>query len=339
LELYDFPIQVGEQWQILCMSTTSGEFTIQGLYEQSLNGSQFIDETVQCTQKEQMTVPAGSYECYQITRSETMAWYSTDVGNLVKSIVDQSDENMTVQVTIALQSFTRVNQPITITEDISPAVTFPGSSVVLSGQVFTTTSGDPIQNGVVSIEIPCIGESYSTTTDSDGLYSTTIIAPTMIDNTPCEGETGSGGVIVQCSSGGHSGYRVQTFTTLLNIQPDAPSVDGETNGNVGVAYSYTVVTTDPDGDDVRFFIDWGDTTNSSWIGPYGSGESVTISHTYTKKGTYTIKAKARDAHNAESTWGTLQVTMPTSLFLYSVHLRFFERLSFMFHLLYQLLEH
>jgi hypothetical protein len=43
LELYDFPLNVGEEWQILGVTTTTGAFTIEGLYEQSLNGSQYVD--------------------------------------------------------------------------------------------------------------------------------------------------------------------------------------------------------------------------------------------------------------------------------------------------------
>jgi hypothetical protein len=158
----------------------------------------------------------------------------------------------------------------------------------------------------------------------------------MIDDTPCDGETGSGGVIVHCESGSLSGYRVQTFTTLLNTPPETPSIDGETNGKVGVSYSYTVVSVDPEGDDVSYFIDWGDTTNSSWVGPSSSGETVTISHTFTEKGTYIIKGKARDVYNVESDWGSLQVTMPKSFF-YDIHLRVLERFSYLFQLLQNLL--
>jgi len=42
----------------------------------------------------------------------------------------------------------------------------PGVSVVISGQAIITGSGQSVQNGVVSIEIPTIGDSWSTTTDS-----------------------------------------------------------------------------------------------------------------------------------------------------------------------------
>jgi hypothetical protein len=335
LELYDFPFNIGEQWQIVCMNTVSGAFTIQGLYDQSLNGSQFIDETIQCTQKQQINVPAGTYECYKIVRSDTMVWYSTDVGNMVKSTVDQSNENTTLNVVISLQSFSHTAQPITISEDISPAVTIPGTSVLISGQAIATESGEPIQNGVISIEIPSTGDSWSTTTDSGGYYSKTIVAPTMIDDTPSGNETGSGGVIVQCISGSLSGYRVQTLTTFQNTPPNTPSVQGQTDGKVGVSYSYTFVAEDPESDDVFYYVDWGDATNSSWVGPYPSDENVTLSHTFTEKGTYTIKVKARDVHYAESDWGTLQVSMPT-LLTSPILMKFLQWFPIIFNLLHHL---
>jgi hypothetical protein len=338
LELYDFPINVGEQWQLLCINTISGSFTVSGLYNQSFNEGGLISETAQCTQKEQVSVPAGAYECYKIGRTDTNTWYSTDVGNTVKSIIDESDENSTIEVTITLESFNRAAQPITISEDISPAVVFPGTSVIISGQALTTGSADPVQNGAITIEIPSTGDSWSTTTDSDGYYSKTIIAPTINDDTACIGETGSGGVIVQCVNGSLSGYRIQTLTALLNTPPDTPSIDGETKGKVDVSYSYTVVTTDSEMNEVMYYVDWGDSTNSSWVGPYSSGESITISHTFTEKGTYTIKVKARDSFLAESGWGTLQVTMPKS-FSYPNLLRFLERFPFLFQLVQSLLEH
>jgi len=312
LEVYDFPLNIGEQWQLVCMNTISGLFTIEGLYDQSLNGSQIIDDTVQCTQKEQISVPAGTVDCYKIGRSSTQSWYSTDIGNMVKSTIDQSGENTTLQIVIILQSFSHANQPITVSEDIFPSMTTPGASVVLSGQAILTSSGDPVQNGDISIEIPSAGDSWITTTNSAGQYSITIVAPTMSDDTPSGRETGSGGVVVQCSSGRLSGYRVQTLTTLQDNPPAAPSIKGQTEGKPKVSYSYTVVTEDPESDKVFYYIDWGDGTNSSWLGPYLSNENVTLNHIFAEKGSYTIKAQARDIYHAISGWGTLQVTMPTA---------------------------
>lgn len=95
--------------------------------------------------------------------------------------------------------------------------------------------------------------------------------------------------------------------------PDAPSITGETNGEVGTEYEYTFCSEDPDGHDVYYYIDWGDDSPAEeWIGPYPSGATISVDHIFTSKGTYTISAKAKDTHNAESDWGSLKVTMPKS---------------------------
>jgi hypothetical protein len=190
LEVYDFPLQPGEQWQLSGITTVTGSFTIEGMYDQPIDGSQWIDETIECTQLEQISVPAGSFECYEIGRQTTLSWFSTDVGNMVKTTIDQNNENMSLQLVSSLQSYSHANQPITISEEISPSVVAPGASVVISGQAIFTSSDDPVQNGVISIEIPSAGASWSTTTNSAGQYSKTIVAPAMSDDTPSGRETG-----------------------------------------------------------------------------------------------------------------------------------------------------
>jgi hypothetical protein len=311
LEVYDFPFNVGEQWQLSGVTTVAGSFTIQGVFDQSFDENQFIDETVECIQLEQISVPAGSYECYKIGRESSLSWFSTDVGNMVKTTIDQSGENMTMQLVMTLQSFTHVNQPITVSEEISPAVGAPGVSVVVSGQAISTGSGEPVQNGAISINIPSTGESYSTTTNSAGYYSRTIEALTILDDTPSGREAGSDGIIVKCTSNGLFGYRVQTFTTIQDTAPATPSIQGPTEGKPKVEYSYYIMTVDPEGDEIFYYVDWGDSTNLSWFGPFASDENVSLSHTFTKKGSYTIRVQARDSYYAVSDWGTLQVTMPT----------------------------
>jgi hypothetical protein len=306
------------------------------MYDQSFDGGQWIDETVECIQKNQISVPAGTFECYEIGRSDAAGWFSTDVGNVVKSTIDQNTENMTLQIALSLQSFSHAAQPITISEEITPAVVAPGASVVISGQANITGSGQPVQSGVVTIEIPATGDSWTTTTDSSGQYSKTIVAPTMSDDTPSGRETGSGGVIVQCSSGGLSGYRVQTLVTMQDTPPATPSIQGQTDGEVGVAYSYTVVAHDSEDDGVFYYVDWGDATNSSWVGPYPSDENVTLSHTFAKKGLYTVKVKAMDVFHAESAWGTLEVNMPASISFHPFF-HFLERFPHVFPILRYLL--
>ena len=95
-----------------------------------------------------------------------------------------------------------------------------------------------------------------------------------------------------------------------NQPPNNPTINGPTNGKVETTYEYTFSATDVDEDKVYYYIEWGDDAVEEWIGPYDPGEEVTISHTWAEQGTYTIRAKAKDAYNNESDWGTLSVSMP-----------------------------
>ena len=73
-------------------------------------------------------------------------------------------------------------------------------------------------------------------------------------------------------------------------------------------YEYNFTSNDPDNDDVFFYVDWGDGTFEDWIGPYFSGETITINHTWPAKTMiYQIKAKAKDTYGSESDWGTFLV--------------------------------
>ena len=142
-----------------------------------------------------------------------------------------------------------------------------------------------------------------------------------------------------------SGYHIYSIPALFNISlpPIPPIITGPPKGKVGVATEYNFTTTDPDGDEVYYFIDWGDQTNSS-IGPYPSGEFVTQSHTWIKKGTYMIKVKAKDSNGAESNWSDpLTITMPKNsalipyFALIQMLKQFFERFPYVFPILRHLM--
>ena len=116
-----------------------------------------------------------------------------------------------------------------------------------------------------------------------------------------------------------------------NNPPETPTINGPTKGKAGVEYDYIITTTDPDGDNVYYCIDWGDGSGEVCIGPYASGEEVTASHTWTEDGTYTIKVKARDIYDAESEYATLKVSIPRSKFYVNILFqRFFERFEYLF---------
>ena len=92
-------------------------------------------------------------------------------------------------------------------------------------------------------------------------------------------------------------------------KPSKPS--GPSRGVPETTYDYSSATTDPQGDNVYYWFDWGDGTNSGWVGPYESGQSGASSHEWDRAATFSVKVKAKDTDGHESQWSEpLSVTMP-----------------------------
>ena len=90
--------------------------------------------------------------------------------------------------------------------------------------------------------------------------------------------------------------------------PGMPS--GPTAGETGVEYSFSTSTTDPEEDSIFYWFDWGNGTNSGWVGPHASGDTCTASNTWSDPGTCDVKGKAKDTHDHESDWSeALTVTV------------------------------
>lgn len=95
-------------------------------------------------------------------------------------------------------------------------------------------------------------------------------------------------------------------------QPTKPS--GLQVGKRGRSYSYTSVAIDIDDDRLYYLFDWGDGTDSGWIGPYASGQTATASHIWDNPGAYPIKVKAKDTVGEESVWSEpLSLVMPKTM--------------------------
>jgi hypothetical protein len=95
-----------------------------------------------------------------------------------------------------------------------------------------------------------------------------------------------------------------------NQLPNTPIISGPARGKAGILYNYNFSTTDPDDNNVYYYVEWGDSTNSGWLGPYSSGAQASASHIWDSQGTYIIKVKAKDIYGAESDWAILPLTMP-----------------------------
>ncbi len=106
------------------------------------------------------------------------------------------------------------------------------------------------------------------------------------------------------------------YIDKTNTQPRQPSLHGKRFVKANTTYEYTFSATDPDGDDVYYYFNWGDTYWDGgalgWIGPYPSGQKITLEKIWRETGNYTVRVKAADRYDAKSDWATLKVSFPTS---------------------------
>jgi hypothetical protein len=149
----------------------------------------------------------------------------------------------------------------------------------------TTSGGKPTNNGVMSKPNSPIGP-FEKIYNESGFYNSFL---SIFDD--------------------DGGSDTDTMTVQVNNPPNPPTITGKTSGKAGTEYEYTFNAVDSDGDDVMYFINWGDTT-SEWTDFNASGTDVKIKHTWSEDGTYNIIAKAQDIHGFEGSEGTLTVNIP-----------------------------
>jgi len=96
---------------------------------------------------------------------------------------------------------------------------------------------------------------------------------------------------------------LETNYDVENSPPNPPDKPyGETNGIAEQEYTYTTQSVDPNQDNVYYLFNWGDETDSGWLGPYPSGSPVSASHMWYNKGMFNVIAKAKDESGIESEW-------------------------------------
>ena len=99
---------------------------------------------------------------------------------------------------------------------------------------------------------------------------------------------------------------------VVSNPPAAPVLTGPESGTIDEMYTFNAVTTEPDGENVYYFFDWGDGSNSGWLGPYASGQQAAAQKSWSAAGNYTVRAKAKDINQVLSGWSIpLIVTIMT----------------------------
>jgi hypothetical protein len=96
-------------------------------------------------------------------------------------------------------------------------------------------------------------------------------------------------------------YHQDTF--FLNRPPEQPEKpSGEERPKLNTNYDYETNTTDMEGEQIYYKFNWGDGTESSWLGPFESGQKITGSYAWSERGPFTITVKAKDTNGGESVW-------------------------------------
>jgi len=210
----------------------------------------------------------------------------------------------------------------------------PTSGVVGVSYFYTTSAIDPDGDDI----------QYGWDWDGDGIvdeYSNLMNSGNVDSRSHAWTSTGTYNVKVKAKDehnalSDFSSPLAVTITSGENQPPSIPIITGPTSGMIKTSYNYILNSTDPDGDDIIYLIDWGD--GDTDIASGESNEEVTLKHTWSSQGNYIIKAKAKDVHGAESDWATLEVSMPKNKLINTPFLRFLENHPHLFPLLRQLLR-
>ena len=84
----------------------------------------------------------------------------------------------------------------------------------------------------------------------------------------------------------------------LNSPPFKPEISGPSSGRPKTPYLFRFNTIDPDGDDISFFIKWGDGNITDWT--HFNGGQYEETHSWDSRGNYIIGVKAMDTLGLES---------------------------------------
>lgn len=106
----------------------------------------------------------------------------------------------------------------------------------------------------------------------------------------------------------------------FNRRPKPPTLSMDSFYTVGETAKLSLVTTDPDINDVSYYIDWGDNQSEDWFGPFYSNENINAYHIFEKRGRYNIRVRAMDTYNEMSDWSDIIVVASSpSHFLFQQH--------------------
>ena len=155
-----------------------------------------------------------------------------------------------------------------------------------------------IENALCAISSDCklLGYGYS---DSDGRVVIDLFEPIdFIED----------GVDLVVTAYNKNPYNA-TLLVGSSYPPEPPTIEGSIVGRINKEYEFTATTTDPESDQIYYMFEWGDGTQTDWLGPVNSGEPMTAAHTWAEIGDYDVKARAKDVEDSMSKWTAYPIHM------------------------------
>jgi hypothetical protein len=132
---------------------------------------------------------------------------------------------------------------------------------------------------------------------------------------------------------------IWSFTTQdePNDPPGAPTIIGPSSGPPGELLTFTFNAEDPDGDNVRFLIDWGD-GKSDTTDFVPSGDDKDVVHMWDDRDTFTIVVRAEDTFGNIGPETTGQIPICKNKAFNSLFLNFLKNYPNLFPILQRLLQ-
>ncbi|MBU1940624.1 MAG: carboxypeptidase regulatory-like domain-containing protein [Candidatus Thermoplasmatota archaeon] len=179
--------------------------------------------------------------------------------------------------------------------------------ISISGVVTDYFTGDPIVADIVIDGVTFTNSEYFMSEPRFGRYHFIIPPGTYTMEFSAPGYlTQSHTFTVTTSSAEIKNIQLRT----PNVGPDIPTIHGPLKPRAGIEYSYTFCGTDPDIDDLEYFVMWGDGNYSDWVGPYTCNTSFELSHSWVEDGQRFIRCKSRDPSGVESDWARMEIEVP-----------------------------
>lgn len=261
---------------------------------------------------------------------EQLGWRDTDSDGLL-DIIDTNPDTM-------LNSY--IPNPTSNT-----ILTYTGMATVIP---YTNKNPQPSNsknnvtiNTISNVEYRIDAGTWTNAQPTDGLFNSAIESYTFTTSNLSLGQHTIETRAIDSVGNRDISLAQDTVTIITNNAPNKPTITGPTTGDAGSIYTYTGTAIDPDGDQIYYWFDWGDGTNSGWFDPVTSGTPKTATHLWATAGNYEIKVQVKDTTGLLSVWSDpLPIKMPYSYkpILHFLEL-FFQQFLKTFPLLRQLISY